>query len=156
MDIKRTGLFGALAIVSYLMVLQWNQDYGQAALPNNAPTVSVPPATSITTSNYTTTDVPNLTAQLPSSTGSVNTGKLVSIRTDVLDITVDLHGGDVIGLGLTKYPFRQDRPDVPFQIFERSNSRIYEAQSGLIGDGPDKPGARPLYTSAETGYPLAD
>jgi YidC/Oxa1 family membrane protein insertase len=33
MDIKRTILIVALAIVSYVMVLKWNQDYGQAALP---------------------------------------------------------------------------------------------------------------------------
>lgn len=32
MDIKR-GLVVALAIVSYVMVLKWNQDYGLAALP---------------------------------------------------------------------------------------------------------------------------
>lgn len=33
MDIKRSILLVALAVVAYLMVLQWNQDYGQAALP---------------------------------------------------------------------------------------------------------------------------
>ena len=33
MDIKRTILIVALAVVSYVMVLKWNQDYGQAALP---------------------------------------------------------------------------------------------------------------------------
>ena len=34
MDIKRPILIVALAIVSYLMVLQWNQDYGQVQLPS--------------------------------------------------------------------------------------------------------------------------
>jgi len=33
MDIKRTILIAALAVVSYVMVLKWNDDYGQAALP---------------------------------------------------------------------------------------------------------------------------
>ena len=33
MDIKRSIPLVALAVVAYLMVLQWNQDYGQAALP---------------------------------------------------------------------------------------------------------------------------
>ncbi len=37
MDIKRTILIVALAIVSYVMVLKWNQDYGQAALPTPPP-----------------------------------------------------------------------------------------------------------------------
>ena len=33
MDIKRSILFVALAIVSYALVLQWNKDYGQPELP---------------------------------------------------------------------------------------------------------------------------
>ena len=36
MDIQRSILLVALAIVSYLMVLQWNEDYGQAAIPASA------------------------------------------------------------------------------------------------------------------------
>jgi len=47
MDIKRTILIVALAVVSYVMVLKWNQDYGQAALPTlkavfDSPTGKVP------------------------------------------------------------------------------------------------------------------
>ena len=34
---------------------------------------------------------------------------------------------------------RQDRPDVPFQLFDNGNERTYLAQSGLIGpNAPDK------------------
>ena len=45
MDIKRTILIVALAIVSYVMVLKWNQDYGQAALPTqNVATNQAAPA----------------------------------------------------------------------------------------------------------------
>jgi YidC/Oxa1 family membrane protein insertase len=37
-----------------------------------------------------------------------------------------------VDLRLPEFPRRQDRPDVPFQLFERSGERTYEAQSGLI------------------------
>lgn len=155
MDIKRTVLFGALAVVSYVMVLQWNQDYGQTALPtknlNTDHVVSTQPI-----SADTQADIPSVTAQLPTEGQTEGNGQFIHIKTDVLNVTVDLRGGDVVELGLAKYPLRQDRPDIPFQIFERSSSRIYEAQSGLIGDGPDKPNARPLYTSANTSYQLVD
>jgi len=33
MDIQRSILIVALAVVSYLLVLQWNKDYGQPELP---------------------------------------------------------------------------------------------------------------------------
>ena len=36
MDIKRSILLVALAVVAYLMVLQWNQDYGQTVIPDEA------------------------------------------------------------------------------------------------------------------------
>ena len=38
MDIKRSILLVALAVVAYLLVLQWNQDYGQTALPSTTST----------------------------------------------------------------------------------------------------------------------
>ena len=47
MDIKRTILIVALAVVSYVMVLKWNQDYGQAALPTqNVAASTTAPASS--------------------------------------------------------------------------------------------------------------
>lgn len=62
MDIKRTILIVALAIVSYVMVLKWNQDYGQAALPtqnvaasNTAPSL---PDTTSGTNAASSDDIP--------------------------------------------------------------------------------------------------
>ena len=42
MDIQRSILLVALAIVSYLMVLQWNKDYGQPVMPTAQTTTSAP------------------------------------------------------------------------------------------------------------------
>ena len=57
MDIQRSILLVALAIVSYLMVLQWNEDYGQAALPTQSAAVAsnsnadLPDAPAVASSN---------------------------------------------------------------------------------------------------------
>ncbi|MBC2692908.1 MULTISPECIES: membrane protein insertase YidC [Pseudomonas] len=161
MDIKRTILIVALAIVSYVMVLKWNQDYGQAALPTqnvaanqNAP--AIPDGTNASAS----ADVPsaNTDTSTPTETPVVASKDLIHVKTDVLELAIDPQGGDVAQLMLPKYPRRQDHPDVPFQLFDNGGERTYLAQSGLTGtNGPDaRPTGRPVYSAEQKTYQLAD
>ena len=163
MDIKRSILLVALAVVAYLMVLQWNQDYGQAALPAEASQKQSSPAqlpdTPDAAPNKGAPDDVRAVAgeqQVSAIPESQASAQLIRVRTDVLDVTIDPRGGDIVDLRLPEFPRRQDRPDVPFQLFERSAERIYEAQSGLIGDGPDKASGRPLYSSEQRQYQLTE
>ncbi len=162
MDIKRSILLVALAVVAYLMVLQWNQDYGQAALPTETaqsqPGVPALPDSPAANSEGTAGDVPAVAGQQQASALPANapSSQLIRVRSDVLDVAIDPRGGDIVELHLPQYPRRQDRPDVPFQLFERSGERVYEAQSGLIGDGPDKASGRPQYSSEKSEYQLAE
>nr|MBF0683765.1 membrane protein insertase YidC [Pseudomonas sp.] len=166
MDIKRSILLVALAVVAYLLVLQWNQDYGQAALPpetrqtQSVDTPQIPETPRVAgTENGTHDDVPAVGGQQQASAlpdNSASSEELIRVRTDVLEIAIDPRGGDIVELHLPKYPRRQDRPDVPFQLFERSGQRLYVAQSGLIGDGPDQASGRPLYSSAQKQYQLGE
>ena len=163
MDIKRSILLVALAIVAYLLVLQWNQDYGQAALPPETTQAqsqpnSLPDTPASNLANQQAGDLPVVEGapQASAVSDSQASTQLIRVRTDVLDLAIDPKGGDVVDLRLPQYPRRQDRPDVPFQLFERSGERTYEAQSGLIGDGPDKATGRPLYSSEQQQYQLAE
>ena len=165
MDIKRSILFVALAIVSYALVLQWNKDYGQPQLPEQTATFNQQnqglPDTSVPTSGTASADVPTAptaTASLPNPQAAAATGQMIKVKTDVLELAIDPRGGDVVQLGLTQYPFRQDRPDLPFPLFEHDQQRTYLAQSGLTGaDGPDATVAgRPLFSSVKSEYQLAD
>ncbi|MCY1349287.1 Membrane protein insertase YidC [compost metagenome] len=163
MDIKRSILIVALAIVSYLMVLQWNQDYGQAALPEAkvaAPTAApslpdAPAAGAVANQDVPTAETDGAKpATLPTAAVS---DQLIHVRTDVLDLAIDPRGGDIVQLTLPQYPRRQDRPDVPFQLFDNGGERTYLAQSGLIGsNAPDKASGRALWSSAKSEYQLAD
>jgi len=166
MDIKRTILIVALAIVTYVGVLKWNQDYGQAAMPtqnvaasNTAPGI---PDTAAGNNGSANSDVPSVAANntnaAPLETPAVASKDLIHVKTDVLDLAIDPVGGDVVQLRLPLYPRRQDRPDVPFQLFDNGGERTFLAQSGLIGaNGPDsRPSGRPVYTSAQKTYQLAD
>lgn len=163
MDIKRSILLVALAVVAYLLVLQWNQDYGQAALPaetsrEQSANAQLPETPTTQTSEGVQSDIPAVGGEQPTSAlpDTQATTQLIRVRTDVLDVAIDPRGGDIVDLRLPEFPRRQDRPDIPFQLFERSAERTYEAQSGLIGDGPDKSSGRPLYTTEQQQYQLAD
>lgn len=165
MDIKRTILIVALAVVSYVMVLKWNQDYGQAALPTQnvaASSTSAPafPDTATGNNAANSADVPSANADTstPTETPVAAASKdLIHVKTDVLDIAIDPQGGDIAQLRLPLYPRRQDRPDVPFQLFDNGNERTYLAQSGLTGtDGPDaRAGGRPVFSTEKKTYELA-
>ncbi|UVJ44048.1 membrane protein insertase YidC [Pseudomonas sp. LS1212] len=164
MDIKRTILIVALAIVSYVMVLKWNQDYGQAALPTqNVATNSTAPAlpdTALGNNASASADVPspNADSSTPALAPAPVSKDLIRVKTDVLDLAIDPNGGDIAQLMLPKYPRRQDHPDIPFQLFDNGSERTYLAQSGLTGvNGPDaRPSGRPLYSTEQKSYQLAD
>lgn len=164
MDIKRTILIVALAIVSYVMVLKWNQDYGQAALPtqnvaasNTAPSL---PDTASGNNAASSDDIPRTTNETsaPAEAPVAASKDLIQVKTDVLELAIDPQGGDVAQLKLPLYPRRQDHPDIPFQLFDNGNERTYLAQSGLIGsNGPDaNPAGRPVYSTEKKTYQLAD
>ncbi|ATP47597.1 MULTISPECIES: membrane protein insertase YidC [unclassified Pseudomonas] len=164
MDIKRTILIAALAVVSYVMVLKWNDDYGQAALPtqNTAASTVAPglPDGVPAGNNGASADVPSANAESsPAELAPVALSKdLVRVKTDVLELAIDPVGGDIVQLNLPKYPRRQDHPNIPFQLFDNGGERVYLAQSGLTGaNGPDaRSTGRPLYAAEQRNYQLAD
>lgn len=165
MDIKRSILMVALAATAYALVLKWNQDYGQPASPTqnvaitngNSSLPTVPSA-----SGAVNSDVPSATAsnaaQAKTDTPAAVSKEFIRVKTDVLDLAIDPRGGDIVQLSLPKYPRREDQPNVPFQLFDSGNERVYEAQSGLVGtNGPDATvEGRPLYATAQPTYQLAD
>jgi YidC/Oxa1 family membrane protein insertase len=161
MDIQRSILLVALAIVAYLMVLQWNQDYGQTSLPtpNTAVASKETPNLADVPSTGSQDDVPPANGEpaVVAEQAPAKSDGLIRVKTDVLELAIDPRGGDVTQLNLLQYPRRQDRPDVPFQLFDNGNERTYLAQSGLIGNNaPDQASGRALWSSDKQSYELAD
>ncbi|MGE4417951.1 MAG: membrane protein insertase YidC [Marinobacterium sp.] len=163
MDVQRVILIAALALVSYLMVLQWNEDYGPSRQPEQQ----------VTSSSAYSTDPASAVSELPQAsdvaasadipqTGTAAEGaaqasatSLIKVRTDVLELLIDPRGGDIIQAALPQHQGALNSTQ-PFVLLEQNANRTYVAQSGLIGpDGPDaNVTGRPLYTSAQTEYTL--
>ena len=86
------------------------------------------------------------------------TAKTINVKTDALNVTIDLFGGDLINISLPKYLMRSDTPNIPFELLEKSSHRTYIAQSGITGKNATDLSAkdRPVFKSAKSSYTLAD
>ncbi len=161
MDIKRSLPIVALAVVSYLMVLQWSEDYGQISQPQVENTTvqnasSIPDVQATGTSNSGDVPTADLSREKPTSDSTAISSDLILVETDVLQLAIDPRGGDIVQLNLPKYPLNQNKPEIPFQLFNDNPQHIYIAQSGLTGsNGPDaRSTGRPLYSSEKREYRL--
>lgn len=142
MDSQRNLLLIALLFVSFMIWQAWQQD--------NAPQPT--PQITQQTANTATGDTAN--QAVPGS----GQGKLITVKTDVLSLTINTRGGDIEQAFLPAYPATEGS-DTPFELLETTPSFIYQAQSGLTGrSGPDNPanGERPLFLAAQDSFTLPE
>ena len=166
MDLQRSLLIGAIAVLSFMLLTNWvdfKDARDSAQMPESTRLISPDSATAELPSTArveTEEDLPTLIdntapVAVKEDAVSTNSGRIVQIHTDVLQLAIDLEGGDIIELDLPKYLAKLDQPD-PYVMLEQNSTRTYIAQSGLIGtDGIDKDG-RPTYTTTSSIYKLPE
>lgn len=165
MDVQRVILLSALALITYLGILQWNQDYNQ---PAPAPQeVAAPAVISGSSASDLPGSIPTTTNDIPaagddrvtvtSNQQATDASNQIRVQTDVLDLVIDSRGGDIIYAALLDHKDRITADD-PFVLLEQNANRTYVAQSGLVGrDGPDANAeGRPVFQSASSSYSLGD
>ena len=167
MDLQRSLLIGAIAVLSFMLLTKWVdfQDARTSAQTQESTRLSATesqvPDLPSTASAELAEDLPSMDdAPAPAAVSAdpvvINNGRIVQVHTDVLQMAIDLEGGDIIELALPGFPAQLDNPDVPIVLLEQNSNRTYIAQSGLIGaNGIDKDG-RPTYTSPSSIYKLPD
>ncbi|GGX83727.1 membrane protein insertase YidC [Litchfieldella qijiaojingensis] len=162
MDVKRLLLLIPLAVLAYLLVVQWNQDYGQLTPEPEVPTITADaprngeplpdeeglaaPATPSAAESVTDGDLPGATST------SVSSRDLVAVTTDVLDVRIDPQGGDIVYAALPQHKLSLDS-DRPFVLLSDSASRSYVAKSGLQLEGHQ---GRIAFTPERTEYRLTE
>lgn len=141
MDSQRNLLVIALLFVSFMIWQAWQQEHN--------------PQTQQQITQTTTTAAGSTATQgVPAS----SEGKKITVKTDVLELTINTYGGDIDQALLLAYPKTLNSSE-PFELLETTPQFVYQAQSGLTGrDGPDNPanGPRPLYHSDKDTYVLTD
>lgn len=151
MNSNRSLLIMGLLLVSFLIFTQWQQDYN--------PEIQ---AQKQAMAQAQTQQVANQSGDVPSSSNaaSINDqstkGKTITIETDVLRLTVDTLGGDVVDSDLLKYNAELDS-NTPFALLQSNDKVLYVAQSGLVGkNGIDTNAGRAQYQTTADKFALAE
>ena len=166
MDLRRSIILVALAVVSYMLILAWNEDYGQikqvqkvtqsVELKEQTFETNTQPINNSDDFSVPEERIQNNSIALDKLNNGVTT-KLIHISTDVLDVKIDLKGGNIVSTTLPNYKTSLGSND-PLSIIEKT-SRHYVVESGLFGkNGFDssKNGPLPTYTATNTDYVLND
>ncbi|QTF10610.1 membrane protein insertase YidC [Brenneria izadpanahii] len=142
MDSQRNLFLIALLFVTFMIWQAWETDKNPPAT-----TQAIQQATNAVSGDTSNQGVP-----------ASGQGKLVTVKTDVLSLTINTSGGDIEQAKLLAYPDTLGS-DTPFLLLETTPEFVYQAQSGLTGkNGPDNPanGPRPLFTTEQDHFELAD
>ena len=165
MNSQRSFLIIALLVLSFFMFQQWQirdaattpgVDAASAPEPTNIlPTVDdsqnvIPGASPATSSVAGTANG----AAIPSS-GDTASGETVRVTTDLLDIHIDLVGGDLVDVLLLEFAERQGQPE-RFHLMHRRPGHNYIAQRGLVGDDgtDDLNSPRPTFSVERSTFTL--
>ena len=156
MDPVRLLLISTTAVLSLMLLIEWNQysdEYQkqQSELYTAAitkPGVSTNESVAAPVSQGINDGIPSVNQETNPLSVLLDDSETFNLSTDALDLVVSADGGDVVSASLPKFPVRLDTPDQPFRLLENNNLRRYVAQSGLIGpDGIDASGNRARYAS---------
>ncbi len=163
MDSIKYFIFGGLAVVSYLLLLAWQEDYprvpvaapaeqAQDVASNAAPALLDTPA--VSPGSSIGSDVPVVDSAASFTTDSET--NVVTVRTDVLHVTLSRNGGDIVEVTLPEYRRQIDVENDPFVLLENSDSRTFVAKSGLVGRNGVDSTRRAVYQSSTNSYELTE
>ncbi len=132
MDIRRIVLYMALALVSLSLWNAWQIDYPAKPMPTenamSQENSGQPLLPQVAPSN-TNTSTP--TTPVVEQANNSN-APLVRVKTDVLDVSIDLQHGDVVSGKLLDYPQSVDEKNKPFLLLQNQPTERYVANSSLF------------------------
>lgn len=156
LDYVRIALYTVLIILGFFLYQAWEKDHPATDAPAANAAQTMPgsryvPDTSAVPASAANTASPSVPAAAPQTVG-----QLVHVTTDLLDVTIDTRGGDIVSVKLLDYPESLSDPKQAFVLLNDDAKTRYLAESGLLSTmGPDTSKGQALYTTAQTSYTLA-
>ncbi|CAH2566133.1 membrane protein insertase YidC [Vibrio cholerae] len=147
MDSQRNILLIALALVSFLLFQQWQVAKNPAPqATQQAQSTGAAPAPSFS-DELDPTPAQNVAAK----------AKTITVSTDVLTLSIDTLGGDVVSAKLNQYSEELNSPEY-FVLLQNTQGHQFIAQSGLVGpQGIDvTSNNRPAYQVSADSFTLAE
>ncbi len=167
MDNLRIFLWVALLMLLWLTVQTWQRTFSPATIATNTATQAATADGSQPAAPDTSPPLPTLPASAASATPTLNSAveqtpvappsiNLIRVRTDVLDLVIDLHGGNIVEARLPTYPIHKDQPDVAIELLTPAPERFFAFQGGLrAADGQPEANHLAAFTATATEFELA-
>lgn len=166
MDWQRTLLIFGMGMIAWLLVIQWNQF--QEDQPKSEPSYNQvevdrsenAEAVGLQERAYTSQaagDLPQLESMPTLDVAPTPLQRqLVTAKNDVLEITIDTLGGDIVNAVLLQHFDRKaDEGGKALPILQNTRENLYVARSGLIGpSATDTTEGRPQFAAAFDSYIL--
>jgi YidC/Oxa1 family membrane protein insertase len=164
MDWQKTVLIAGMAIVAWMLVIQWNQFQGEQ---QDLLFASAPPITNYLSDTGAATIVngDNLDLELPTLEQPVLIPQekknlqrnLITAKNNVIEVVIDTLGGDIVSAKLLKHLDKMpNEGGKPLAILEQNNQSTYIAKSGLIGPNATDTKERPQFSSSINQYEIQD
>ncbi|WP_392340409.1 membrane protein insertase YidC [Moritella marina] len=146
MESQRNLLVIGLLFVSFLLFTEWQNKDNPVAVPTTTQAITNGLTGDVPAGSDATTDAPN----------SEQSNKLITISSDVLELTIDTVGGDIVRADLLDHATELDAEE-RFTLLQNDATNVYIAQSGLIGaNGPDaNANGRPQYSTTATSFTIS-
>ena len=160
MDWQKSLNLVAIGLVAWLLIIEWDRfgaREGQAAVVGETQSI-VTEASEIPSEPMQdlSSDLPQMQVVPEEISQTRQTSRLVNVTTDLLQVTIDTLGGDIVDVRLLKHlTAMADDGGEPFTLLTRSDNHLYIAQSGLIGaNATDTVDGRPQFAVASNNYEL--
>lgn len=155
MDTRRLILYAALGLICYSLWQAWQQDYSHPQV--TTPTVQVvnkdsPLLPELAGANNKN---PNTIPEAPTALDENEKHPLISVKTDVLALTIDPSQGSIVAAQLLQYPVTVNDPNTPVSLLYQEPNQSYVANSHLIVQNDSKTDVvYPRFTSDQASYVL--
>ncbi len=160
MDFRRTVLYALTFAVGFSLWGQWQKDY-----PNEQRSKQAGEQVSTQHSSqnsYLPSQITNgeskkdsVSAPTSETKKRYQSDKLISVKTDVLNVNIDLAHGDLVDASLPAYPESLQEKNTPFSLLSSNPSELYVAKSNLFtNSNGDYKNLALSYQSSDMAYVL--
>jgi YidC/Oxa1 family membrane protein insertase len=163
MDNQRIFLYGALGLLLLVIWQTWQVDYAQRPDPETLDeSAEVADADDLPDAPVSDPDSPDEPAAdepddetIPATGRGLPRGDRISVRTDLLDLTIDTQGGDIREARLLQHRETLDG-DRRVELLSDEIDRLHVAQAGLQAGDRDAPTHHAQWSAEATEYSLGD
>lgn len=155
LDYLRMALYALLILLGFFLFQAWDKDHARPASGIQVETAAPAgsnfiPAPLEAGTTPAASPVKSAEPALPAAAK----GQIVNVTTDLLKVSIDTRGGDIIKTNLIKYPESLGSKQ-PILLLNDDAKTEYIAESGLLSaQGPDTSQGQALYTVSSDTYSL--